>query len=65
MIVDLGYIIRLQDGNQYGHVAGNMALLRAFEYVDVALNFKDSPHAGDKRKLSQQCIWSAIATTLA
>lgn len=34
----------------------NMLHYRAMDYYEIALNYSPSDHAGDKRKLSQQCF---------
>ena len=31
--------------------------MRAFDVNEIALNFSDNQHGGDKRKTSQQCAW--------
>lgn len=39
--------------------------MRAMDYFEIALNFSQSDHGGDKRKLSQQCFLpESVVTTL-
>ena len=34
------------------------------DYYEIALNFNPSDHAGDKRKLSQQCVLAGSTVVL-
>lgn len=36
---------------------------RCLDVFEVAMNFAESSHAGDRRKKSQQCSWPAVTLT--